>query len=61
MRVRVGGPGGERGVTAVEYALLVAVVVLLLVGGLATTVGAIRERFDRGAGCASVAYRGQGC
>ena len=61
MRVRVDGPGGERGVTAVEYALLVAVVVLLLVGGLATTVGAIRERFDRGAGCASVAYRGQGC
>lgn len=61
MRVRVGGPDGERGVTAVEYALMVAVVVLLLVGGLAMTVDAVRERFDRGTGCASVAYRGQGC
>ena len=61
MRVRVGGPGGDRGLTSVEYALLVAVVVLLLVGALAITVDAVRERFDRGAGCAATAYRGQGC
>jgi Flp pilus assembly pilin Flp len=60
MRVRVGGPDGERGVTSVEYALMVAVVVLLLVGGLAMTVDAIRERFDRSTSCAAVAYRGQG-
>jgi Flp pilus assembly pilin Flp len=45
----------------VEYALLVAVVVLLLAGGLAATVHAVRQRFDRGAGCAATAYRGQGC
>jgi Flp pilus assembly pilin Flp len=61
MRVRVGGPGGDQGLTSVEYALMVAVVVLLLVSALATTVDAVRERFDRGTSCASVAYRGQGC
>jgi Flp pilus assembly pilin Flp len=61
MRVRVGDPGADRGITSVEYALMVAVVVLLLVGGLAMTVGAVRERFDRGTSCASVAYRGRGC
>jgi hypothetical protein len=37
------------------------VVVLLLVGGLAVTVDAVRERFDRGTSCAATAYRGQGC
>jgi Flp pilus assembly pilin Flp len=61
MRVRVGDPGGDRGLTSVEYALLLAVVVSLLVGGLLTMADAVRERFDRSAGCAATAYRGQGC
>jgi Flp pilus assembly pilin Flp len=62
MRVTVRGPGWrERGVTSVEYALMVAVIVLVLVGGLAALFDAVRERFDRDAGCAATAYRGEGC
>jgi Flp pilus assembly pilin Flp len=57
----VGGSAAERGVTSVEYALLVAVIVILLVGGLATLFDAVRDRFDRATGCATTAYRGQGC
>jgi Flp pilus assembly pilin Flp len=60
MRVRVGGPAAERGVTSVEYALLVAVVVVL-VGGLVALYDAVRDRFDRASGCAATAYRGRGC
>jgi hypothetical protein len=33
MRVRVDDSAAERGVTSVEYALLVAVIVVVLVGG----------------------------
>jgi Flp pilus assembly pilin Flp len=62
MRVKVRGTGwGERGVTSVEYALMVAVIVLLLVGSLAALLDAVRDRFDRDAGCAATAYRGKGC
>jgi Flp pilus assembly pilin Flp len=61
MRVRVGDPRGDRGVTSVEYALMVAVLVLLLVGGLVMLVDAVRERFDRTTSCAATAYEGQGC
>jgi Flp pilus assembly pilin Flp len=62
MRVRVGGdPSGDRGLTSVEYALMVAVVVILLVGGLVPMLNAVRERFDRNTSCAATAYRGQGC
>jgi Flp pilus assembly pilin Flp len=62
MRVRVGGdPSGDRGVTSVEYALMIAVVVILLVGGLVTMLDAVRERFDRNTSCAATAYRGRGC
>ena len=57
MRVRV----GERGLTSVEYALLLAVVVILLVGGLVAMLDAVRDRFDRDTGCVATAYRGQGC
>jgi Flp pilus assembly pilin Flp len=60
--VKVRGVGrGERGVTSVEYALMVAVIVLVLVGGVAALFDAVRERFDRDAGCAATAYRGEGC
>jgi Flp pilus assembly pilin Flp len=62
MRVRVGGdPPGDRGLTSIEYALMIAVVVILLVGGLVTMLDAVRERFDRNTSCAATAYRGQGC
>jgi Flp pilus assembly pilin Flp len=62
MRVRVGGdPRGDGGLTSVEYALLLAVVVILLVGGLVARLDAVRERFDRSTGCVATAYRGRGC
>jgi Flp pilus assembly pilin Flp len=61
MRLRVGGLRGARGLTSVEYALLLAVVVILLVGGLVAMLDAVRERFDRDTGCVATAYRGQGC
>jgi len=40
---------------------MIAVVVILLVGGLVTMLDAVRERFDRNTSCAATAYRGQGC
>ena len=62
MRVRVGGdPTGDRGLTSIEYALMIAVVVILLAGGLVAMLDAVRERFDRDTSCAATAYRGQGC
>jgi Flp pilus assembly pilin Flp len=53
--------GAENGVTAVEYALMTAVIVALLVGGIALLSSAVHSRFDRNASCASVAWRGGGC
>jgi Flp pilus assembly pilin Flp len=58
----LGGTGrGERGVTSVEYALMAAVIVLLLVGGVVALLNAVQERFDRDAGCAAESYQGVGC
>jgi Flp pilus assembly pilin Flp len=61
--VAASGPEGrgERGVTAVEYALLVTLLVLLVAGAAARLHHAVQVRFDRDAGCASTAYRGRGC
>jgi Flp pilus assembly pilin Flp len=51
----------ERGVTSVEYALMAAVIVLLLVGGAVALFDAVQERFDRDAECAAQAYEDVGC
>ena len=51
----------ERGVTSVEYALMAAVIVLLLVGGAVALFDAVQERFDRDAECAAQAYDDVGC
>jgi Flp pilus assembly pilin Flp len=51
----------ERGVTSVEYALMAAVIVLLLVGGVAVLYDAVQDRFARDAQCAEQAYNGEGC
>ena len=56
-----GASRGERGVTSVEYALMAAVIVLVLIGGIVALHDAVRERFDRDAGCASRAYADVGC
>lgn len=62
MKVKAGGwRRGEHGLTSVEYALLTAVVVVLLVGGLVALFDAVQGRFDRDADCAATAYRGRGC
>jgi Flp pilus assembly pilin Flp len=51
----------ERGVTSVEYALMAAIIVLVLIGGIVTLHDAVRDRFNRDADCASQAYAGVGC
>ena len=47
--------------TAVEYALMAAVIVALLIGGITLLTNAVHSRFDRNASCASVAWTGGGC
>jgi Flp pilus assembly pilin Flp len=51
----------ERGVTSVEYALMAAIIVLLLVGGVVALRDAVQSRFDRDAQCAAQAYADVGC
>ena len=51
----------ERGVTSVEYALMIAIIVLLLVGGAAALFDAIQSRFEANADCAAEAYNEVGC
>ena len=51
----------ERGVTSVEYALMIAIIVLLLVGGAAALFDAIQSRFEANADCAAQAYSDVGC
>jgi Flp pilus assembly pilin Flp len=51
----------ERGVTSVEYALMAAIIVLVLVGGIVALFDAVQERFDRDADCAAQAYNDVGC
>ena len=51
----------ERGVTSVEYALMAAIIVLVLVGGIVALHDAVKERFDRDASCAAQAYDDVGC
>jgi Flp pilus assembly pilin Flp len=43
--------GGERGVTAVAYALMVAIIAVLLVGGVFVLGGSIQSVFDHGGDC----------
>jgi Flp pilus assembly pilin Flp len=43
--------GGERGATAVTYALMVAIIAVLLVGGIFALGGSIQRVFDHGGNC----------
>jgi|Tabmets5t2r1_1033131.scaffolds.fasta_scaffold105363_2 Flp pilus assembly pilin Flp len=52
---------GERGVTSVEYALMITIIVLLLVGGAAALFDAIQSHFEADADCAAEAYKDVGC
>jgi Flp pilus assembly pilin Flp len=51
----------ERGVTSVEYALMISIIALLLVVGVVALFNAVQERFDHDAGCAEQAYTDVGC
>jgi Flp pilus assembly pilin Flp len=51
----------ERGVTSVEYALMAAIIVLVLIGGVLALHDAVKGRFNRDAGCAAQAYEDVGC
>jgi Flp pilus assembly pilin Flp len=54
-------PWAERGVTSVEYALMVSIIALLLVAGVVALFNAVQERFDQNADCAEQAYESVGC
>ena len=45
------GSVGERGVTAVAYAVMVAIIALLLVGGVFVLGESIQRAFDHGGDC----------
>jgi Flp pilus assembly pilin Flp len=57
-RFRAQARSGEQGVTSVEYALLAAVIVLLLTGGVYALYTGIQARFDRSEQCANSAWEG---
>ena len=51
----------ERGVTSVEYALMAAIIVLVLVSGIVALFNAVQSRFDADDRCAAEAYRDVAC
>jgi Flp pilus assembly pilin Flp len=51
----------ERGVTSVEYALMAAIIVLVLVSGIVALFNAVQSRFDDDARCAAETYRDVNC
>ena len=51
----------ERGVTSVEYALMAAIIAMLLICGVVALFDAVQERFDHDASCAQQAYDDVGC
>jgi Flp pilus assembly pilin Flp len=51
----------ERGVTSVEYALMVSIIALLLVVGVVALYNAVQERFVQNADCAEQAYEDVSC
>jgi Flp pilus assembly pilin Flp len=51
----------ERGVTSVEYALMAAIIVLVLVSGIVALFNAVQTRFDHDADCAAETYQNVDC
>ena len=51
----------ERGVTSVEYALMAAIIALVLISGIVALFNAVQERFADNADCAEQAYNDVGC
>jgi Flp pilus assembly pilin Flp len=50
---RVDRAGAERGATAIAYAVMIAILALLLVGGVMVLSGSIESAFTDGAECVS--------
>ena len=50
---RVDRAGGERGATAVAYAVMIAILALLLVGGVMVLSGSVETALTEGAECVS--------
>jgi Flp pilus assembly pilin Flp len=57
-RFGVQARSAEKGLTSVEYALLAAVIVLLLTGGVYALYAGVQARFDRSEQCANSAWEG---
>jgi Flp pilus assembly pilin Flp len=51
----------ERGVTSVEYALMAAIIVVVLVSGIVALFNAVQARFEADDRCAAEAYRDVSC
>ena len=51
VRARLGGQVREAGVTAVEYALMVAIIALLLVGGFYALFNAVQTKYTDVGSC----------
>jgi Flp pilus assembly pilin Flp len=52
----------ERGVTSVEYALMITIIAILLIGGVVALYDAVEARFERQDDCAEQAYENNvGC
>ena len=62
LRVRLGGPQlREAGVTAVEYALMVAIIALLLVGGFYALFTAVQNKYEDVGNCVATNPAPQDC
>jgi len=51
----------ERGVTSVEYALMAAIIALVLIGGIVALFNAVQTRFEQDADCAAETYQDVNC
>jgi Flp pilus assembly pilin Flp len=62
LRARLGGPQlPEAGVTAVEYALMVAIIALLLVGGFYALFTAVQNKYEDVGNCVATNPAPQDC
>jgi Flp pilus assembly pilin Flp len=61
LRARLGGQLREDGVTAVEYALMVAVIALLMVAGFYTLFNSVKNKYEDVGNCVAANPAPQDC
>ncbi len=61
VRARLGGQAREAGVTAVEYALMVAIIALLLVGGFYALFNAVQTKYNDVGNCVATEPAPEDC